>query len=128
MDGPQISTSSKPTLYPRDDNDCDNCVDRVLFPTPPFPLSTSMTCDTSDNDVCNIDASFSLAAMAAGEEYAPEEQADWFGQPAQAEDLPASCEVGPTHPALASEGASMPSEEDMIEICEEEDIMRNFFH
>jgi hypothetical protein len=74
-----------------------------------------MTCDTSDNDVRNMEASFSLAAMAVGEENAPEEQDNWFGQPAQAEDLPASCEVGPTHPALASEGASMPPpEEDMI--------------
>ena len=52
--------------------------------------------------------------MAAGEENAPEEHADWFGQPAQAEDLPASCEVGPTHPALASDGASTPSDEFMM--------------
>jgi hypothetical protein len=49
-----------------------------------------MTCDTSDSDVRNTATSFSLAAMAAGEENAPEEHADWFGQPAQAEDLPAS--------------------------------------
>ena len=116
MDGPHISTSSKPTLYPREDNDCDNCVDRVLFPTPPFPLSTSMTCETSDSDVRNTATSFSLAAMAAGEENAPEEHADWFGQPAQAEDLPASCEVGPTHPALASDGASTPSDEFMMSV------------
>ena len=60
--------------------------------------------------------------MAAGEENAPEEHADWFGQPAQAEDLPASCEVGPTHPALASDGASTPSDEFMMSSGSENDV------
>lgn len=44
--------------------------------------------------------------MAAGEENAPEEQADWFGQPAQAADLPALEEVGPTQPSLALDGGA----------------------
>lgn len=53
-----------------------------------------------------------MAASAAGEEKAPEEQAPWFGQPAQAAALPASWEVGPTHPSLALDGAA----DDMVGI------------
>lgn len=52
------------------------------------------------------DRSFSLAARAAGEEKVPEEQAAWFGQPAQAEDFPAEEEVGPTQPSLALGGGA----------------------
>ncbi len=47
-----------------------------------------------------------MAASAAGEEKDPEEQAPWFGQPAQAAALPASWEAGPTHPSLALDGAA----------------------
>lgn len=36
----------------------------------------------------------------------PEEQADWLGQPAQAEDLPALEDVGPTQPSLALDGGA----------------------
>lgn len=46
------------------------------------------------------------AALASGELKAPEEQAPWLGQPSHAEAFPASSATGPTHPALASEGAS----------------------
>lgn len=55
-----------------------------------------------------------MAASAAGEENAPEEQAPWFGQPAQAAALPASWEVGPTQPSLALDGAS----DDMVFVCD----------
>lgn len=44
--------------------------------------------------------------MAAGDEKAPVEHADWFGQPAHADAFPAVWEVGPTQPSLASVGAS----------------------
>ena len=47
-----------------------------------------------------------MAATAAGEENDPVEQAPWLGQPAQAAALPASWEVGPTHPSLALDGAA----------------------
>ena len=40
----------------------------------------------------------------------PDEQADWLGQPAQAEALPASSDCGPTQPSLALDGGA--SEED----------------
>lgn len=78
----------------------------MLLPTPPFPLRTNTTCDTLFNAFWSSDRSFSLAARAAGEEKVPVEQAAWFGQPAQAEDLPALAEVGPTQPWFALEGGT----------------------
>ena len=54
-----------------------------------------------------------MAASAAGEEKAPDEQADWLGQPAHAEAFPAPWEVGPTQPSLALEGTS-PEDDDII--------------
>ena len=89
MDGPQISTSNKPTLYPLELNDWATCVDTVLLPTPPFPDNTRMTCDTFDSAFWSTIFSFSLAATAAGDEKAPVEHDDWLGQPAQADALPA---------------------------------------
>ena len=114
IDGPHMSTSRRPTSYPREDRACATWVDTVLLPTPPLPLSTSTTWDTSDSELRRTARSPSLAASAAGDENAPDEQAVWFGQPAHADAFPASEEVGPTHPSLASEGASPPVEEDIV--------------
>ena len=65
------------------------CVETVLLPTPPLPLRTRMTCETLESALRNIDFSASRDAVAAGEENAPEEQADLLGQPSQASALPA---------------------------------------
>ena len=63
-------------------------------------------------------ASASWAATASGLLNFPEEQADWLGQPAQAEALPASSDCGPTHPSFALDGggpaAGEAEEEDMV--------------
>jgi hypothetical protein len=69
-----------------------------------------------DSAFCNIDFSASRAEMAAGDENAPEEQADLFGQPSHAEALPAFWEVGPTQPSLALAGVllALPPVEDDI--------------
>lgn len=40
-DGPHISRSKRPTSWPSAARHCANCADTVLFPTPPFPLSTN---------------------------------------------------------------------------------------
>ena len=61
-----------------------------------------------------------MAASAAGEEKDPEEQAPWFGQPAQAAALPASWEAGPTHPSLALDGAA----DDMVGLMGSELVVR----
>ena len=108
-EGPQMSVSSSPTLYPREANDMAICVETVLLPTPPFPLKTSMTCEMLESAFRSIDFSASLAEMAAGDENAPEEQADLLGHPAHAEALPAFWEVGPTQPSLALAGALVAS-------------------
>jgi len=84
----------------------------VDLPTPPLPLKTRTTWETLEREVWSSDRSFCLAATAAGEEKAPVEQADWLGQPAQAEAFPAFWEVGPTQPSFASEGAS--PEDDIV--------------
>lgn len=108
-EGPQMSVSSSPTLYPREANDMAICVETVLLPTPPFPLKTSMTCEMLESAFRSIDFSASLAEMAAGDENAPEEQADLLGHPSHAEALPAFWEVGPTQPSLALAGALVAS-------------------
>jgi len=69
-----------------------------------------------DSAFCNNDFSTSRAEMEAGDENAPEEQADLFGQPSHAEALPAFWEVGPTQPSLALAGVllALPPVEDDI--------------
>ena len=44
--------------------------------------------------------------MASGELKAPEAQADWLGQPSQAEFFPAVSASGPTHSELALAGVA----------------------
>ena len=84
-------------------------------PTPPFPLKTSTTCDTSDSAFCRTEASCCFLAIASGELNAPDAQVVWLGHPAQADDLPASCDAGPTQPTFAFSGAD--EDEDIVRVC-----------
>eukprot|EP00965_Chrysotila_dentata_P204320 6182262-Pleurochrysis_carterae.AAC.3 len=47
MEGPQMSTSSRPTRRPRAASENANCAAIVLLPTPPLPERTSTLCCTS---------------------------------------------------------------------------------
>jgi hypothetical protein len=69
----------------------------VLFPTPPFPDSTSI--------LCFIERSLSAIASIAGLTLtSPDAHCDWLGQPWHADCLPASWEAGPGQWAFAFSG------------------------
>lgn len=73
---------------------------------PPFPDKTNITCRILDKAFLMLPCSKSFTCCASGDENFPEEHAFWLGHPSQADDFPASSDDGPTHPSLASEGAS----------------------
>src|SRR6478735_11138671 len=88
--GPQISVSMIPTVLSGFvAKACANRDVNVLFPTPPFPLSTRILCLTFSRraEMIGISGSGPLGADA---------QMAWFGHPAHASALPACSESGPT--------------------------------
>lgn len=105
--GPQISISSSATRnWASRANARANITATVVLPTPPLPLKTRIICFTDDNR-------WPISTIAGStRRVSPDEQIDWFGQPAQAETRPATVLDVPGQAWGASEGTSSPASQD----------------
>mmetsp|Transcript_104326 Transcript_104326/g.304552 ORF Transcript_104326/g.304552 Transcript_104326/m.304552 type:complete len:240 (+) Transcript_104326:667-1386(+) len=102
-DGPQMSTSSKPTSMARAAKPKDSCADTVLLPTPPFPERTRIFLFTL------LSLAFTSATAGSGFFASPDAQSFWFGQPEQDDAFPASSLLTPGQLSGALSGFSWSS-------------------
>ena len=103
-DGPQMSTSSSPTSFPRPASPNANCAANVLFPTPPLPLSTSIFRRTPRRRAATRVASASAPSRALAA--SPDAHAARLGHPAHDASRPARALAVPGHASGAFSGTS----------------------
>ena len=96
-EGPQRSTSSRPTSLPLAASACASWAATVDLPTPPLPERTRTLWRTPERRAAMAATSGSISGAAFP---APAAQTGALGQPAQAEALPASAALVPGQPVF----------------------------